>query len=75
MSGHSITIDYSLRAAANVRALLCDVRGMVYKSHTAVNPAGSDYSLTLDCTGLRAGEYVLYLNVNGVVSSGKVRLQ
>ena len=75
MSGHSITIDYSLRATANVRALLCDVRGMVYKSHTAVNPAGSDYSLTLDCTGLRPGEYVLYLNVNGVVSSGKVRLQ
>ena len=75
VSGHSITIDYSLRAAANVRALLCDVRGMVYKSHTAANPAGSDYSLTLDCTGLRAGEYVLYLNVNGVVSSGKVRLQ
>ena len=75
VSGHSITIDYSLRAAANVRALLCDVRGMVYKSHTAANPAGSDYRLTLDCTGLRPGEYVLYLNVNGVVSSGKVRLQ
>ena len=75
VSGHSITIDYSLRATANVRALLCDVRGMVYKSHTAANPAGSDYCFTLDCTGLRAGEYVLYLNVNGVVSSGKVRLQ
>ena len=75
MSGRTVTISYSLSESANVRALLCDVRGMVYKSHSATNPAGADYRLTLDCTGLRPGEYVLYLNVNGVVSSGKVRLQ
>ena len=55
-------------------ALVCSVSGIVYRQQSQTGQAG-DYSLMpICCDGLHRGQYVLYLNVNGQVTSQTVNL-
>lgn len=72
--GGTLTVTYSLDAAAEVKALVCDAMGVVYKERTQNQPAGNGFTLTIDCGNLRHGQYILYLNVNELVYSEKINL-
>lgn len=72
VSGQTITIDYDLTEGATVKGLVCNIQGMVFRQQSQTHGAGEHYQMQLDCTGLRHDEYVLYLNVNGQVTSSTV---
>ena len=74
VKNNAITIDYTLLQDATVTALVCSVSGIVYRQQSQRGQAG-DYSLmSVRCDGLRRGQYVLYLNVNGQVTSQTINL-
>lgn len=72
VNGGNVKIAYSLSEPANITALLCNHRGMAYRRVSCSMPAGENYELNLDCTGLVPDVYILYINVNGKVYSEKV---
>ncbi len=75
VNGKDITIDCTLEENATIKALVCDVRGIVYKSTSEMHVEKGFYSTNIDCGSLRNGNYVLYLNVNGDVYHKKVVLK
>lgn len=66
--GSHVTINYSLSSNANLTLLVSDATGIVYKRMSESNLAGS-YFITFDLSGLKRGEYILYMNVNGKIYS------
>lgn len=71
-SGNVVTLRYSLSQKARVQALVCGIMGEVWRKSGRTDEAGEDYTLVLDCNGLRRGDYILYINVNGKAYSSKV---
>ena len=74
VSGTTVNVSYSLLADANVTALICDVSGVVYRQQSQTGNSGDYHQMSINCNGLRRGQYVLYLNVNGQVVSQAVSL-
>ena len=74
ISGMTITINYDLTADATVNAMVCGISGMVYRQASQSGQAANSYQLNINCSGLHHGQYVLYLNVNGQVTSHAVSL-
>lgn len=74
VNGGTVTVSYDLLADATVTALVCDVSGVVYRQQSQTGQAGDSYQMTILCNGLRRGQYVLYLNANGQVSSQTISL-
>ena len=72
--GSTVTVCYSLTADATVKALVCDIAGITYRQTSLAGRAGDNGQMTIHCDGLRHGQYVLYLNVNGQVTSHTVSL-
>ena len=70
-----VTLKYSLTQKAKVFAMISGVLGEVYRKVSRTDNPGEDYSLVLDCNGLRWGDYILYINVNGNVYSWKVSVK
>ena len=74
VNGGTVTIDYDLTQPATISALVCNTQGMLFLQQSQASEAGTGHQLTLDCHTLRHGEYILYLSVNGQVTSQKVSL-
>ena len=74
VNGMTITVNYDLTADATVNALVCDIAGMVYRSNSLSGQAANSYQLSIDCSGLHHGQYVLYLKVNGQVTSQTISI-
>lgn len=70
-NGSTLTMDYSLDAEANIHALICNSRGMLYGQQSTRQLAGAGYQMAFDISALPWGEYVLYVNVNGKVYNEK----
>lgn len=64
-NGRMVSVDYILDEPATVTSLISDVMGMVYHRSSFQRCSGEYYTLTFDCSGLRQGQYILYINVNG----------
>ena len=73
-SGQTVTVSYELTEDATVNAMVCNVSGMVLRQESQSGVAGSCNEMTINCIGLRRGQYVLYLNVNGQVASTTINL-
>lgn len=73
--GSTISISYDLTTPATVTAMVCDISGMVYRQTTQNGVTEVSNQLSVDCSGLRHGEYVLYLNTNGAVHSQNVSIK
>ena len=58
----------------NVKVLVCDISGIVYKSAESQGSADGKLTMSVDCGNLRKGEYVLYINNNGIVIANKIKL-
>ena len=72
--GGVVTISYDLDADATINTIVASHTGMVYKHKEWTQTAGLAYTVQIDCTGLRPGIYILYINVNGKPYSEKVKL-
>ena len=48
--------------------------GIVYYQRRYEQPAGQGYQVQIDCTGLRRGQYILYINVNGKIYSKTITI-
>lgn len=72
--GYRITLDYSLDEPANLNVILCDRMGVLYFRKNEKKDAGDNYQIAVDCSGLKGGEYALYINVNGKVYSEKFQV-
>ncbi len=73
-SGSYITLSFSLLADASISLLVCNRVGMVYRRDSFTTPAGQDYVREMDCSGLTPDTYILYINVNGMIYSEKLKL-
>ena len=71
-NGNQFTITYSLTETSHVHAMVVDVMGNIYRDIQQSNAAGSDYSMYFDCSGLRPGQYIIYINVNGTIYNVKI---
>ena len=67
VSGSMVTVTYDLTAEASVKGIVSTVSGMVMRQCEQHCAEGTDYQMRIDCAGLRRGQYVLYMNVNGQV--------
>lgn len=70
-----VTITYSLQEDSHVRALLCDIRGIVYRQQDEDGGKEITHTMNINCNGLRNGEYILYINVNGQIYHSKVTIK
>lgn len=70
-----VTLQYDLIEPVNLTALICNRMGYVYRYESTTMPAGTGYSLSLDCSGLQGDVYILYLNVGGRIYSEIVNLE
>ena len=69
--GHTLSLDYKLDEDACVNVLICDRMGVLYHRRILEGTEGERYKDTFDCTALRKGEYVLYINVNAKIYNEK----
>ena len=67
VNGSIVTVTFDLTEDASVTGLVSTVSGIVLRQSSQHNDAGTGYQMRIDCGGLRAGQYVLYMNVNGQV--------
>ena len=74
MDGNYVTVNYSVDADATINAIVCDRMGVVYRRASESGNAGASGILHIDTVGLKAGIYILYLNVNGQVFNEKIEL-
>ena len=74
VSGQTVSLTYSLSVDAHVTVLVADIMGMLYERREETHVAGEGYSLDIDCSRLRRGQYILYINVNGEVTSEKFNI-
>ena len=72
VTGSKVTINYSLTSRAIVKALVSDSKGIIYHQQTRKDETGKDCSLSVSLEGLRRGEYILYVNINGNVYSNTI---
>ena len=60
-----LTVDFSLSERQQVDFILSDTRGMVHRSLSHTGEAGVSQTVDINYGGLRRGQYVLYICVNG----------
>lgn len=75
LDGRQMTLTYTLDADGTVNILIADVMGLVYRRYSRTTKAGETATASFDCSGLRSGKYILYINVNGIIHSEKVTLR
>lgn len=60
-----LTVDFSLSERQQVDFILSDPRGVVHRSLSRTGEAGVSQTVDINYGGLRRGQYVLYIRVNG----------
>lgn len=75
VNGKEVSLSYSLATDSQLRFLICNTAGMVFKSVFLQQQAGNDYRQELDCSGLPWGDYVLYIHVNNNTFAEKVSIK
>ena len=71
VNGKTVTITYNIEQTATIRILIVDVMGNIYQNIQQTNPEGNNYSVSIDCSSLRRGQYIAYINVNGNIYNKK----
>ena len=69
-----VTINYSTDHVTKMTALVTNALGYVYR-RTDQSCAVGNGQATIDCSGLRRGQYILYINVDGEQYAEKVNLK
>lgn len=71
----NVILTYTLPEDSHVIALLCDIRGIVYRQQDEYGGKDITNAMTINSNGLRNGEYILYINVNGQLYHSKVTIK
>lgn len=74
VNGSTVSVSYDFLEDAAVTALVCNVSGIIFRQQSQTGRAGESCQMTIRCGGLRKGQYVLYLNVNGQMTSHTINL-
>lgn len=69
VNGTTITVNYDLTEDATITALVCDLSGILYRQASQNAQVGDNHQMEILCSGIRRGQYVLYLNANGNITS------
>jgi hypothetical protein len=75
VNGQTVSVSFDLQEEATVKGLICTISGVVQHQQSQHFSAGTGCQLEFNCSNLRKGEYVLYLNVNDQVTSHVVSLK
>lgn len=75
VNGQTVSVSFDLQEEATVKGLICTISGVVQHQQSQHFSAGTGRQLEFNCSNLRKGEYVLYLNVNDQVTSHVVSLK
>lgn len=71
-NGNIVQIDYALDKPAHIRTIVADVMGTVYRNQQWNGVATEHNVMSIDCSGLRHGHYILYMNVDGKIYHEKI---
>ncbi len=74
IEGGVARLSYDLDADAEINIIVANHMGMTYRHKAWSQKAGQGYTAEIDCSGLRPGQYIFYINVNGKIYSEKVCL-
>ena len=74
-SGRNIHVEFTVNSPASVSFVLSNSEGMAFHSFSGNYQPGENNSIDISCAGLPRGQYVLYINANGSVSSEKFNIQ
>lgn len=74
-NGNQVIITYDISENAHIHVMVVDVMGVVYRNLQQTNEAGYGYSVAIDCSGLRRGQYIIYMNVNGNIYNNKITVK
>lgn len=74
-NGSMITIIYDIKKHSHVHAMVVDVLGAIHRDIQQTNEAGTGYTMSIDCSGLRRGQYIIYINVNGTIYNCKIPIK
>lgn len=74
-SGRNIHVEFTVNSPASVSFVLSNSEGMAFRSFSGNYQPGENNSIDISCAGLPRGQYVLYINANGSVSSEKFNIQ
>lgn len=69
-----LIVNFNLDSDAYVSMLLANNMGMIYDSKRSHLAKGTGYKFAFDINGLKSGVYVVYINVDGVVYSEKIKV-
>lgn len=72
--GKVVLVDIHADTPTRGSFLLCDAAGVVYRSGVYMTDDTGGAQISVDCNGLRSGEYVMYFNTGDEVTARKVRL-
>ena len=75
VNGQTVSVSFDLQEEATVKGLICTISGVVQHQQSQHFSAGTGRQMGFNCSNLRKGEYVLYLNVNNQVTSHVVSLK
>lgn len=72
--GGKIYVSYIADEGACISTIVSDVMGFVYRRERTTVMGGASGNFEINCSGMKPGSYILYMNVNGKVYSSKVNL-
>lgn len=70
----TVILNYNLDDDAHIVTMISSSMGIIYRRKEWNKSLGNGYSSSIDCSRLRQGQYVLYINVNGKIYSEKVNI-
>lgn len=74
-NNNHVNIIYNLEHPAHIHAMLVDVMGTVHRELQQTNNPGVGYTMNIDCSSLRRGQYIIYINVNGTIFNTKIPIK
>ena len=73
--GNQVVLTYDISENAHIHIIVVDIMGVVYCNIRQTNEAGNGYTIGIDGSGLRRGQYIIYMNVNGNIYNNKIQVK
>lgn len=71
---NQIVIDYQTVESANIHVIIADVMGVAHRKENWISEPGRNQR-NIDCSGLRHGQYIVYININGQIYNNVVSIK
>lgn len=70
-----LRLSYATKSDATVTFVIANIMGMVYQSQSYNSVSGVENQVVFNCSGYKTGSYIVYVNVDGVVTSEKFQIK